>query len=284
MSHHHRISQLAAPPITVEFARPGTAGGRLESDNGPRALRNSNSRALLRTISSLRLAAANNPYNPASYSVPGSVTASARTSYTRVDAMDQEQAQEREREAIRRELEGRGSVDGSPNEDLKEPESESSQAEGPPRQESEEPVVPQTPQISITFLLVTGNRRVMSFEPETTVGRVKELVWSSWPSDWQNDERPPAPSYLRILYLGRILQDDDTLSKLNFPHHTPPPAAQGNSSDPPPAVTTPTIVHLSIRPLAAGSLDDDALNKKSLKRRLSISAGQEGGCCGCVLM
>lgn len=28
--------------------------------------------------------------------------------------------------------------------------------------------------------------------------------------DWQ-DERPPAPSYLRILYLGKILQDDDTL-------------------------------------------------------------------------
>lgn len=29
-------------------------------------------------------------------------------------------------------------------------------------------------------------------------------------TDWQ-DERPPAPSYLRILYLGKILQDEDTL-------------------------------------------------------------------------
>jgi hypothetical protein len=29
-------------------------------------------------------------------------------------------------------------------------------------------------------------------------------------SDWQ-DERPPAPSYLRVLYLGRMLQDDETL-------------------------------------------------------------------------
>ena len=28
--------------------------------------------------------------------------------------------------------------------------------------------------------------------------------------EWQ-DERPPAPSYLRILYLGKILQDEDTL-------------------------------------------------------------------------
>jgi hypothetical protein len=30
--------------------------------------------------------------------------------------------------------------------------------------------------------------------------------------DWQ-DERPPAPSYLRVLYLGKILQDDDTLTR-----------------------------------------------------------------------
>lgn len=37
-------------------------------------------------------------------------------------------------------------------------------------------------------------------------------------SEWQ-DERPPAPSYLRILYLGKILQDDDTLSSKHcFPH------------------------------------------------------------------
>jgi hypothetical protein len=31
--------------------------------------------------------------------------------------------------------------------------------------------------------------------------------------DWQ-DERPPAPSYLRVLYLGKILQDDDTLTRM----------------------------------------------------------------------
>lgn len=29
--------------------------------------------------------------------------------------------------------------------------------------------------------------------------------------DWQS-ERPPSPSYLRILYLGKILQDEDTLA------------------------------------------------------------------------
>jgi hypothetical protein len=69
----------------------------------------------------------------------------------------------------------------------------------------------------------------MSFDPDAAIGRVKELVWSAWPSglcvagfaslllnmllyiDW-TDERPPAPGYLRILHLGRILNDDDTLS------------------------------------------------------------------------
>jgi len=42
--------------------------------------------------------------------------------------------------------------------------------------------VPQTPQAFVTFLLVSGKRRTMSFEPETTIGRVKELIWNAWPS------------------------------------------------------------------------------------------------------
>jgi hypothetical protein len=42
--------------------------------------------------------------------------------------------------------------------------------------------VPQTPQVSLCFLLVTGKRKTMSFDPETAVGRVKELVWNAWPT------------------------------------------------------------------------------------------------------
>ena len=55
----------------------------------------------------------------------------------------------------------------------------------------------------------------MTFEPDTTIGRAKELLWSSWPSDVNEGEgtaQPPAPSYLRVLYLGKILLDEDTLS------------------------------------------------------------------------
>lgn len=45
-----------------------------------------------------------------------------------------------------------------------------------------EPTIPQTPLVSLTFLLVSGLRKTQSFEPETTVGRVKELVWNAWPA------------------------------------------------------------------------------------------------------
>jgi len=122
---------------------------------------------------------------------------------------------------------------------------------------SGEEMIPQTPQVSLTFLLVSGQRKTQTFEPETTVGRVKELVWNAWPArdgDWQ-DERPPAPSYFRILYLGKILQDDDTLLRVGFPTSLPS------------ALSGPTIVHLSIRPYALPS-DDPALSKK---KRLSVA-------------
>jgi hypothetical protein len=70
--------------------------------------------------------------------------------------------------------------------------------------------------------------------------------------DWQ-EEKPPAPSYLRVLYLGKMLLDDDTL--------TSTPAivfenflgliiciAELKIPSSMPNTPHPTIVHLSIRP------------------------------------
>ncbi|KAF8157068.1 hypothetical protein B0H34DRAFT_484626 [Crassisporium funariophilum] len=148
--------------------------------------------------------------------------------------------------------------------------------------------VPQMPQTYLTFLLISGRRRTMSFEPETAIGRVKELAWNSWPADWQ-DDRPPAPSYLRVLYLGRMLQDDETLINLRLPTHTPqqPSSPQTSSSGP-----TPTIVHLSIRPYPPPGEGDPM--KKTKNRRgqhASFSGGNganepdgEAGCCrSCII-
>ena len=77
---------------------------------------------------------------------------------------------------------------------------------------SNQPLSPSTTmaEISLTFLLISGRRRTMSFASSTTIGRIKELVWNSWPADW-SDERPPAPNYLRVLYLGKMLQDEEVL-------------------------------------------------------------------------
>ena len=87
---------------------------------------------------------------------------SARTSFTRVDTMingeDDEGVSQDER-----------------NDDV-EP-----TALGEGAQQDAQSEVPQTPQVSLTFLLVSGKRRSMTFEPEITVGRTKELVWNAWP-------------------------------------------------------------------------------------------------------
>lgn len=146
--------------------------------------------------------------------------------------------------------------------------------------------VPHTPQVSLTFLLVSGRRRTMSFDPAITIGRVKELVWNAWPTDWQ-EENPPAPSHLRILYLGKILQDEDTLTHLSFP------TSLSSSSSP-----LPTIVHLSIRPSNISTVDDTMKKRRlsnAFSRRGALSADTEtapesaddavgrGCCCGCTI-
>jgi hypothetical protein len=58
-------------------------------------------------------------------------------------------------------------------------------------------VVPQVPQTLMQFLLVSGRRRSMAFDPETTVGRVKELVWNTWPNGTSPSPRTCARPMIR---------------------------------------------------------------------------------------
>lgn len=93
------------------------------------------------------------------------LSASARTSYTRVDLsnMDSEvpvRGDNGDELLVNPGVEERSAVDG-------------------PGVDS---AVPDMPQVSLTFLLVSGRRRTMSFDQEMTVGRVKELVWNAWPN------------------------------------------------------------------------------------------------------
>ncbi|EJT99202.1 hypothetical protein DACRYDRAFT_117972 [Dacryopinax primogenitus] len=140
---------------------------------------------------------------------------------------------------------------------------------------------PPQPQSQITLLLLSGSRKTFSFPPETTVGRVKELVWGSWPVEWRDEQVPPSPSYFRLLHLGRMLQDDSTLASNNLL-----PLPSGSSVPPP-------IVHLSIKSFVP-PVDSSKASKKHKKTAGSVvgvgvgdeSPDEEGvGCCGgCVVM
>jgi hypothetical protein len=119
-------------------------------------------------------------------------TASARTSFTRVDQTRAPTPSEDDSAP------NTGNAAGSVTEviaaDGTQPVVENTDAEGGEGTEQEgvrEDAVPQTPQTVLTFLLVSGRRRTMSFEPETTVGRVKELVWNTWPSGKRVCSPPP---------------------------------------------------------------------------------------------
>lgn len=151
----------------------------------------------------------------------------------------------------------------------------------PSTQQTMSETVPQMPQTYLTFLLISGRRRTMSFDPESPIGRVKELAWNSWPTEWQ-DEHPPAPSYLRVLYLGKMLQDDETLIGLKLPTYTPQPPTSPGSSSPGPI---PTIMHLSIRHYAPVTDGDLKKNKRSVNG--DANNGGEGesetNCCHCVI-
>ncbi|WVR04774.1 hypothetical protein IAU60_001786 [Kwoniella sp. DSM 27419] len=129
------------------------------------------------------------------------------------------------------------------------------------------------PKVHIRALIISGQSRVMSYEPELTVGRMKELIWNSWPSDWNDPAQPPSPSYLRILHAGRILQDDSTLSSNNLP-----------VSD---TASTPTVVHISVRSFSIRG-EEDPKKPGGLGRTASHRSHrgetEEVGGCKCVIM
>ena len=87
-------------------------------------------------------------------------------------------------------------------------------------------------------------------------------------SEWKGKEgRPPAPSYLRIVYLGKMLQDDENLTS-GFQISSALLVAKHAFSElrivpSLPAAPQPTIAHLLIRPY--GSCEVDGAVKKKRK-------------------
>ncbi|KAF9515718.1 hypothetical protein BS47DRAFT_1341647 [Hydnum rufescens UP504] len=150
--------------------------------------------------------------------------------------------------------------------------------------ESSEAIEP--PQIHLTLLLISGRRRNLSFNPQSTVLRVKEIIWNTWPAEWK-DEQPPSAGFLRLLYLGKIWSDEVQLDDLDLPRS---PSAH------------PTVIHVSVRPFLPPPDDDLARSKSKNAKRASrlitasartpgaidgdgdAEAGRGGSCCGgCII-
>lgn len=121
------------------------------------------------------------------------VPASTRTSYTRVDmsrpvtsagpAIPADSDSDGADSALQRPHTTAAATSGRFVRNHEEGDSQVGHGEEAKEQEGEDArTAPHTPQASVTFLLVNGKRRTMQFDPETTVGRVKELVWNTWPN------------------------------------------------------------------------------------------------------
>ncbi|WVQ79896.1 hypothetical protein IAT38_001996 [Cryptococcus sp. DSM 104549] len=141
----------------------------------------------------------------------------------------------------------------------------------------QEPPSPSVPKVHIRALVISGQSHVFSFEPEITVGRLKELIWSSWPAEWTDPAQPPSPSFLRIIHSGRILQDDSSLTANNLP------LIASN--------VPPTVVHISVRSFSIRG--DDAEPKKpaaiarsssAVRTRSHTAAEDDVSGCRCIIM
>jgi len=136
-------------------------------------------------------------------------------------------------------------------------------------------ITPPVPKCHLRVLIISGQSHVFSFEPEITVGRMKEIVWSSWPSEWTSPSAPPSPSFLRVLYSGRILQDDSTLSSNNLATALLP--------------TNPTVLHISVRSFSLRGDEGDPKQKGFLHPTTSRTSRRNeeqasSGGCKCVIM
>ena len=107
--------------------------------------------------------------------------------------------------------------------------------------------------LSIVILISSGQRTRFSITPayltklnktdgmQVTIGELKVLIWSAWPETWA-EAKPGSEAYVRLIYLGKVLDDKITLGEIKI--------VKG----------APNILHLSVRP--ADFPDDDQGKKE----------------------
>lgn len=117
--------------------------------------------------------------------------------------------------------------------------------------------------------LTAHNLSVKSCD-EATVAQLKQCIATKWP-DFKTNSSSPEPSRLRLFFLGKILDDSQTLESVGLGSNSP----QNVSS----------VIHVSVRP-ESFQLD----SKRTPSAGYTVQAGgavdaeQSGGRCGCCLV
>lgn len=109
-----------------------------------------------------------------------------------------------------------------------------SEALGPATESPISPPAATGPALSITLMLITGARHPYkidekyltardtvarapdgSFDPRQISGyKLKELIWTDWRGEWE--PRPAAPSSIRLINMGQMVDDKKTLNGTLF--------------------------------------------------------------------
>ncbi|EWC45415.1 hypothetical protein DRE_00814 [Drechslerella stenobrocha 248] len=103
---------------------------------------------------------------------------------------------------------------------------------------------------------------------QMTVYNLKECVWRDWKQDELGTEQPASPHLIRLILLGRLLEDKSLLKdcRLNLEY--------------------PNVVHLSLRP--ADVAEDEVTSKSGKFPAFNTNANRTGERpspgCRCVIL
>ncbi|CAF0736383.1 unnamed protein product [Adineta steineri] len=70
--------------------------------------------------------------------------------------------------------------------------------------------------INLKLILVSGKTAEFQFPSATTALDVAKYVFENWPEDWGNEEKADRYEVLRLIYQGRFLHGNVTLSALRL--------------------------------------------------------------------
>lgn len=71
-------------------------------------------------------------------------------------------------------------------------------------------------EILLKLLIVTGNTAQFKFNLKSSAASISDHVWSNWPEDWPDAQRPERSETLRLIYQGRFLHGNVTMGALKL--------------------------------------------------------------------